>query len=61
MIACMGGNCTARDTCADYQRGYGAGFQPERTITLVERLCSETEEPIPIVRVVKQEEREDVQ
>lgn len=59
MIACLGGFCSSRDTCSDYQRGYGAGLREEKVCQLLERLCGQVEEPTPIVRVVKKEERED--
>lgn len=53
MIACMGGNCQSRETCADYQRGYGGGEQEEKTIQLVERLCGKEEEPSQMLRLIK--------
>lgn len=56
MIACLGGFCASRETCADYQRGYGAGQHQESRFQIVERLCGKVEEPQPMNRIVKREE-----
>jgi hypothetical protein len=51
----MGGGCSSRETCSDYQSGYGSGIQEEKYISIVERLCGKEEEPASIQRVACKE------